>query len=86
MLGNEQVIQNFYKNYFIYQLLATSEKDILCFLNTIVTSDLYKNCLQVRNGLNQAIVNVGFEKYIDPCASTIAEASENGYRYISIIE
>ncbi len=86
LYGNEKIIENFYKNFFTYRLLVTPEKEILCFLNKILTSDLYNNCLQVRTALNQAIVTIGFEKYAHPCALAIFETNQDGYKYMSVVE
>lgn len=86
LLGNEKVIQTFYKNYFLFKLQETSEKEILSYLNKVVTSLLYNRSVEVRNGLNQAIVNSGAEKYAHPCAAVIAEANEEGYKYRHIVE
>lgn len=86
LLDNEKLIQTLFRNYFTYHLLVSSEDTILCFINKLAASDIYNKCEGMKTILNEAIVSVGFQKFITPCANAIEKAKPDGYAKKEIVE
>ncbi len=86
LLDNEKLIQTLFRNYFIYHLLVSSENKILCYINKLVTSDVYNKSERMKIILNEAIVCAGFQKFITPCANAIEKANPDGYAKKEIVE